>query len=75
MTGKHYNWHKEWSRNGSRLAHASGLSVEHDDALGWHTCDDTLQAWSAFESAHGVPLHDQLARLQRLLKEAAQWRA
>lgn len=73
MTGKHHHWHKAWRRDGARLVHDSGLAVENDDALGWCTCDDTLETWSAFELARGVPLHDQLARLQRLLKEAAQW--
>ena len=53
--------------------HDSGLAVEHD-VLGWRTCDDTLQPWSAFELARGVPLHDQVLRLQRLVKEAALWR-
>lgn len=75
MTGKYYAWHKAWHRQGARLVHDSGLSVEFDEVLGWHTCDDTLEAWGAFELARGVPLHDQLARLQRLLKEAALWQS
>ncbi len=74
MTSKHYNWHKAWRRDGDRLLHDSGLAVEYDDALGWCTTDDTTEAWSAFELASGVPLHQHSARLQRLLKEAAQWR-
>lgn len=74
MTSKHFNWHKAWHRQGARLVHDSGLAVEYDDVLGWCTTDDTSEAWSAFELARGVPLHDQPARLQRLLKEAAQWR-
>ncbi len=73
MTGKYYAWHKAWHREGARLVHDSGLAVHDDAELGWCTCDDTTEAWSAFESARGMPLHDQLARLQRLLKEAAQW--
>lgn len=75
MTGKHHSWYKAWRREGARLVHDSGLAVEYDDVLGWCTTDDTTEAWSAFEFARGVPLHDHPARLQRLLKEAAQWRA
>ena len=73
MTSKHFGWHKAWRRNGDRLVHDSGLAVEHDDVLGWCTTDNTTEAWSAFELAAGVPLHDHPARLQRLLNEAAQW--
>lgn len=73
MTGKHHNWHKAWHRQGARLVHDSGLAVEYDGVLGWTTTDDTMEAWSAFELARGVPLHDQQARLNRLLKEAGQW--
>ena len=46
------------------------IRVPNDET---RSCDDTLEAWGAFELARGVPLHDQLARLQRLLKEASQW--
>lgn len=74
MTSKHYNWHKAWRRVGDRLLHDSGLAVEYDDVLGWCTTEDTTEAWSTFELASGVPLHDHPARLQRLLKEAAEWR-
>lgn len=75
MSGKHKYWHKEWSREGSLLAHSSGLRVEFDEDLGWSTVDSTLEAWSAFETARGVPPHDQQARLDRLLREAAEWDA
>ena len=54
MTGKHYNWHVAWRRDGGRLVHDSGLAVEYDDELGWVTCDDTCEGWSAFETARGV---------------------
>jgi len=74
VTGKHAGWHKAWRRQGARLVHDSGLAVEYDDVLGWATCEDTTEAWSAFESARGVPLHDQQQRLGRLLREAAQWK-
>ena len=56
--------------------HDSGLVVEQDEDLGgWITCNDTTEAWSAFELARGVPMHDQHARLRRLLREAAEWHA
>lgn len=72
MTTKQY-WHKAWRRDGTRLLHDSGLAVEYNEDLGWCTTDETTEAWSAFELARGVPLHDHAARLQRLLKEAALW--
>ena len=28
MSGKHKNWHREWSREGSFLVHTSGLRLE-----------------------------------------------
>ena len=73
MTGKHRNWHKAWRREGARLVHESGLAVEFDDDLGWFSTDDTTEAWSTWEMARGVPLHDLQARLQRLIREAAEW--
>lgn len=75
MTGKHYNWHKAWRRDGARLVHDSGLAVEYDEELGWMTDDDTTEAWAAWEQARGVPLHDLAARMQRLCREAAEWDA
>lgn len=75
MTGKHHNWHKAWRKDGARLVHDSGLAVEYDEELGWCSTDDTSEAWSAFELARGVPLHDLQARMQRLLREASEWRA
>jgi hypothetical protein len=73
MTSKHFGWHKAWRRDGPRLVHDSGLAVEYDDVLGWCSTDDTQEAWSAFELARGVPLHQQQARLDRLLREAREW--
>jgi hypothetical protein len=31
MTGKNYNWHKAWRRDGGRLVHISGaaLNIRH----------------------------------------------
>lgn len=73
MSGKHKNWHKAWRRDGARLLHESGLAVEYDDVLGWCSTEDTTEAWSSFEIARGVPLHDLTARLNRLIKEAQEW--
>lgn len=73
MTGKRRNWHKAWRRDGASLVHESGLAVEFDDDLGWSTSEDTTEAWSAWEMARGVPLHDLQARLHRLIREAAEW--
>lgn len=73
MSGKHKDWHKAWRRDGVRLVHDSGLAVECDELLGWSTTEDTTEAWSAWEMARGVPLHDLQARMQRLIKEAIEW--
>lgn len=79
MTGKHHNWHRAWHRTeAGHLHHDSGLLVlvgepDEDGGLDLVTDDASLQAWQAFEQARGVPLHDLQARLQRLLREAAEW--
>jgi len=68
------NWHKEWCAIGGRRRHSSGLEFEYDKSLGWSTCDDTIDAFVAHESARGVPLHDIQGRLIRLAKECSIWR-
>lgn len=77
MTGKHYQWHMAWRREPSgHLLHDSGLRVLVTRGPGYtdlQASPDTLEAWQAFEAARGVPLHDMLARLQRLIREAEQW--
>lgn len=69
-----HNWHKEWRVVGERRCHSSGLEFEYDEALGWMTCDDSIDAFTAHESARGVPLHDLQNRLIRLAKECSMWR-
>lgn len=73
MTGKHFNWHKAWRWQNRRLVHDSGLAFEVDEALGITTCDDTLEAFQAFEMARGVPLHDLQSRVMRLTREAGEF--
>lgn len=77
MTGKHHNWHKAWRRESSgHLLHDSGLRVLVKPGHGFtdlKASPETLEAYQAFEAARGVPLHDMLARLKRLLKEAEAW--
>ena len=68
------NWHLEWQTVGDRRKHSSGLEFEYDEVLGWSTCDDTINAFVAHESARGVPLHDIQNRLIRLAKECSTWR-
>lgn len=81
MTGKHYAWHKAWTRTQTgHLHHSSGLLVlvgelDEDGGQDLVTDDESLAAWQAFERARGVPLHDLQARLGRLLREAAEWHA
>ena len=78
MAGRHYNWHKAWVREESRhLLHQSGLRVLISRGADYtdFECDQaTLQAYQAFELARGVPLHDVVTRLKRLLVEARMWR-
>jgi len=67
-----------WVREApSVLVHESGLRVHltelPDGGLDVETDDGSMAAWSAFEQARGVPLHDLQARAQRLVREAAKW--
>ncbi len=76
MTGKHKNWHKEWSREGSLLVHASGLRlqvVRNDGFTDIETDDASLAIFHASETSRGVPLHDLAARVPRLVREGAEW--
>jgi len=77
MVGKRHNWHKAWHREATgHLLHDSGLHILVERGDGYTDLEvspETLEAYHAFEAARGVPLHDMLARLQRLLKEAEAW--
>ena len=77
MTGKRYNWHKSWHRDqDGHLVHTSGLRVlviPGDGFTDLETDDASLVIFQAREVSRGVPRHDFAARLQRLMKEAAEW--
>ncbi len=77
MTGKNYQWHKGWSREAPAvLAHISGLKVNAtrgDGFIDFVIDKSTLNEYQAYELARGVPLHQIVERLQRLLKEAQEW--
>jgi hypothetical protein len=77
MTGKHYQWHKSWSRDqDGHLLHNSGLRVlviKGDGFTDLETDDASLAIFQAKETARGVKIEDLAARLRRLLKEAAEW--
>lgn len=77
VTGKHYRWHTAWRRDADgRLAHTSGLRVltaRSDGFTDYEVDPATLEVFQAAERARGVPLHDILARLKRLIKEAQEW--
>lgn len=77
MTSKHFGWHKAWSRDASGdLLHTSGLLVLVTQADGYtdlETDDTSLVIFQASEMSRGVPKHQVLERLQRLLKEAEKW--
>ena len=77
MTSKNHKWQTAWSRlpNGD-LQHASGLIINIERGAGYidlQVQQLSLVIFQASEGARGVPLHDQVSRLQRLVKEAQQW--
>ena len=77
MTGKHYRWQKSWSRDQEgHLVHASGLRVlvlSGDGYTDLETEGASLAIFQARETSRGVPVHDLVPRLQRLLREAQEW--
>ena len=76
MGGKHKNWHKEWSRDGSFLVHTSGLRLQvipGDGFTDFETDDASMAIFQASETSRGVPVHDLAARVQRLVREAGEW--
>lgn len=51
MTGKHFNWHKGWHRDGARLVHISGMVfvIEHGDGYtDINTDQSTLAEFQVF---------------------------
>lgn len=78
MTGKHRNWHKEWSLHGDRLVHTSGIEfvIKHTwRGVCTHAAPETLADFKDFELSRGVPMHDIEHRLIRLELEALKWLA
>lgn len=77
MTGKHYQWHRAWSRLPSgRLKHISGLEFEITHGDGYTDVvleQSTMDEFQRHERARGVPVHDLVRRLQRLCHEANDW--
>lgn len=77
MTGKHYQWHKHWSRDPEgRLQHDTGIRVltaRADGYTDFQIDPASLTEFQAAQAARGIPMPDMLARLKRLLKEARQW--
>lgn len=77
MTGKHYQWHKEWSRDDEgRLLHSSGVRVlvaRADGFTDFQIDPASLSEFQTAQQARGIPMPDTLAHLKRLLKEAQQW--
>lgn len=74
MTGKHFGWHKAWARDAqSHLVHTSGLRVTVTHGSGFtdlEADDASLAIFQASETSRGVPVHQLVARIQRLMKEA-----
>lgn len=76
MPGKHKNWHRAWRREGAQLVHDSGLRIDVMPGDGYTDLEAdpaSLAIFQAREKSRGVPMHDLAARLQRLLREAAEW--
>ena len=77
MAGKHFGWHKAWSRTSDgSIKHTSGLimTVHRGDGYTDLIADDaSLDAAQAHELARGVKPADMQARMMRLTREAAQW--
>lgn len=77
MTSKHFGWHAKWSRDASgHLQHVNGLRIlmlPGDGFVDLETDDASLAIFNAHESSRGVPAHQIIERVQRLLKEAEQW--
>lgn len=76
MGGKHKDWHKAWRRDGCQLVHESGLRLDvvvEDGYTDLETEEASLAIFQARERSRGVPAHDLASRLQRLLREAAEW--
>jgi len=77
MTNKHFNWHKAWSREASgHLLHTSGLRVLVVQGNGFtdlETDEASMAIFQARETARGVPVHQLVERVQRLVKEAQTW--
>lgn len=76
MTGKHYNWHKAWRRDGDRLHHISGavfIITRGDGFTDINAAPETLDEFQRYELARGVPVHDLASRLMRLGREAGEF--
>ena len=73
MSGKHRNWHKNWTRvDDNTLLHSTGLRVliENEQAT---TDEKSIDLFRINEKKRGLPDHDILERASRLLREAADW--
>lgn len=77
MTSKHFNWHKSWSRDqDGNLVHTSGLRVLVMRSAGFtdlQSDDASMAIFQASETSRGVPMHQLVERVKRLMKEAEKW--
>ena len=74
MTNKNFGWHKAWARDAQgHLVHTSGLRILVTHGAGFtdlETDDASMAIFQARETARGVPVHQLVERVQRLVKEA-----
>lgn len=77
MTGKHYHWHRAWTRlPDGRLQHSSGaiFSIHAGDGYTDVLAEpETIEAFQQFGLARGVAPDDLARRLMRLAREAGRW--
>lgn len=75
MAGKRKNWHRDWLRlQNGRLRHVSGAEIIVGDGCATTiAAPETIGRCHAHELARGVPLHNLAARVQRLIREGAEW--
>jgi len=79
MTGKRYQWHKEWGRCADGgLHHSSGVRIIVTRGNGYTDFvvdKSSLDVFQAAQADKKIPIPDTLACLKRLLKEAQRWHA
>lgn len=73
MSGKNFGWHHGWHRElPAVVMHISGLKINMMSE-GEFVDNPSIAKFMDYERARGVPDHQMLNRLTRLMREARQW--